>query len=418
MNEGSGVGSPGRAAIGWRAVLGGNVLWLSLVSLLNDAASEMIYPLLPVFLVGTLGAAPAFLGLIEGVAESTSSFLKLGSGWLSDHVRRRKPLVFWGYTVAVFARPLIGLVSAPWQVLAVRFADRVGKGVRSAPRDALLAESAPTGRRGLAFGFHRAADHAGAVIGPLLASGLLLLLPGRLRLVFLLAVLPGLLSLLVVGWGVREQAAPTPGDGGAGSDAGPGASTLLAEVRAGVGSPLGRFLLVLVVFTLGNATDAFLLLRAQDLGVPLALIPLLWGAHNVSKMGWNMPGGLLADRLGPLRAIAAGWMVYALVYCGFAFASSAWQIWALFLGYGLFYGLTEAPEKALVARLAPASRRGVAFGAYHFSVGIAALPASVIFGVVWGAYGARSALLLGGGLALLASLLLPLVRISAPVDAR
>ena len=416
-------------SIRWRVVLGGNVVWLSLVSLLNDAASEMIYPLLPYFLVGTLGAAPAMLGLIEGVAESTAAFFKFGSGWLSDRVRRRKPLVFWGYAIATCARPLIGVVSLPWQLLAVRFADRLGKGIRSAPRDALLAESVPENRRGLAFGFHRAADHAGAVIGPLLASALLLLLPGRLRLVFLLAFIPGVLSLLVIVFRVHERSsgATAAGANGGGGAASPGARTVdadsslreagpgtLSRARAAARGPLGAFLLVLVIFTLGNATDAFLLLRAQELGVPLALIPLLWGAHHVSKMLWNVPGGLLADRLGPRRAIVAGWLVYAVTYGAFAHATQAWHAWALFLLYGLYYGLTEAPEKALVAQLAPAGRRGAAFGAYHFAIGIAALPASFIFGVIWSAQGARTALLFGGALALLAALLLPvLVRLPA-----
>jgi MFS family permease len=370
------------------------------------------------------------------VAESTAAFLKLGSGWLSDRVRRRKPLVFWGYAIASVARPLVGLVSASWQLLAVRFADRVGKGIRSAPRDALLAESVPADRRGLAFGVHRAADHAGAVLGPLLASGLLLLLPGKLRWVFLLALIPGLLSLLVILLKVREQRAAASGQVVAAAAAGAAATGALRErrpervargqqpadapgglvrrMRSAARGPLGPFLLVLVLFTLGNATDAFLLLRAQDLGVPLALIPLLWGAHHVSKMGWNVAGGLIADRLGPQRAIVAGWLVYALTYAAFAFAGSAWHAWALFLLYGLFYGLTEAPEKALVARLAHAGRRGSAFGAYHFAIGIAALPASFIFGLIWSAQGARTALLFGASLALLAAVALPLlVRVPA-----
>jgi len=396
---------------GWRVVLRGNVLWLGVVSLLNDAASEMIYPLLPYFLVGTLGATPALLGLIEGVAESAASFLKLGSGWLSDRVRRRKPLLFWGYTLATVTRPLIGVAAAPWHVLGLRFVDRLGKGVRSAPRDALLAESVPPERRGLAFGFHRAADHTGAVLGPLLASAVLLLLPGQYRLVFLLALIPGVLSLLALAVRVRDvpartPAPPPPTPMPPPTESAPG---LLARLRAGYRGQLGGFLLVLLVFTLGNATDAFLLLRAQALGVPLAAIPLLWGAHHMSKAMWNLAGGAINDRFGARRAISAGWLCYALTYAGFAYASSAWHAWALFLFYGLFYGLTEAPEKALVARLAPAHRRGSAFGAYHFTIGIAALPASVIFGAVWGSYGARPALLLGGALALLAALLLLLL---------
>lgn len=390
-------------ALGWRAVLGGNVLWLSIVSLLNDAASEMIYPLLPYFLVSTLGATPAFLGLIEGVAESTASFLKLGSGWVSDRMSRRKPLIVWGYGIATVVRPLIAFVTAPWHVLVVRFSDRIGKGIRSAPRDALLAESVPAERRGIAFGFHRAADHAGAVIGPLLASLALLLVPGHLRWVFLMAFIPGIISLLVIGFKVKETAierSPPPRADGA---------SLLQRVREGYRGPLGGFLVVLVIFTLGNATDAFLLLRAQQLGVPLAAIPLLWGALHVSKMAFNVMGGSLADRVGSRRTMIMGWLVYAGTYAAFAYATVAWQAWALFLVYGLYYGLTEAPEKALIARLAPAERRGVAFGAYHFSIGIAALPASVIFGAIWGAYGPNAAFLFGAALALLAALLLPVL---------
>jgi MFS family permease len=396
----------------WRALLHGNVLWLSVVSLLNDAASEMIYPLLPYFLVGALGATPALLGTIEGVAESTASLLKLGSGWLSDRVRSRRPLILVGYGLAALARPLIGLVVAPWQVLAIRFADRVGKGLRAAPRDALLAESAPATQRGAAFGLHRASDHAGAVLGPLLASALLLLLPGRLRWIFLLALLPGVVSVLVIVLRVREvpAAAPAP----------PAVAPLRASVaiREGFRGPLARLLLVIGLFTLGNATDAFLLLRAQELGVPLALIPLLWAVHHVSKMLWNVVGGGLADRLGAVPAIVAGWTVYALTYAGFAFAGSAWHAWALFVGYGLFYGLTEAPEKVLVAQLAPGGRRGSSFGAYHFAIGIAALPASVIFGVIWGAAGPRAAFLFGAGVAALAAVLLALLRLPrAPLSA-
>jgi MFS family permease len=344
------------------------------------------------------------LGLIEGVAESAASFLKLGSGWLSDRVRRRKPLLFWGYAVATLARPLIGLATLPWHVLGLRFIDRLGKGVRSAPRDALLAESVPAERRGLAFGFHRAADHTGAVLGPLLASAALLLWPGRYRWVFLLALIPGVLSLLAIVLRVHEPAVR-------GREVPPAPSAeptlpLGARLRAGYHGQLGAFLVVLLIFTLGNATDAFLLLRAQALGVPLAAIPLLWGAHHVSKVIWNLAGGALSDRLGSRRAIIAGWLCYALTYAGFAYATAAWHAWALFLGYGLFYGLTEAPEKALVARLAPAHRRGSAFGAYHFTIGIAALPASVIFGAIWGSWGPQPALLLGSGLALVAALLL------------
>lgn len=377
----------------------GNVLWLSVVSFLNDAASEMIYPLLPLFLTATLGAGAAFVGLVEGVAESASSLLKLASGWMADRSGRRKPLVAWGYGIAGVARPLIAAAAAPWQVLAVRFADRVGKGLRSAPRDALLAESVAPERRGRAFGIHRAADHAGAVAGPLLAAGLLLLMPGRIRTVFALAIVPGLVTLAVVLWKVREPpraAAATP-------RAAPPPLPRLREL----GPVLPRYLGVLVLFTLGNASDAFLLLRAAELGVPVAMVPVLWGVLHVSKTAWSIAGGWWSDRVGPRAAIVAGWLVYAGVYAAFAGAGTQWHAWALFAVYGLFFGLTEAPEKALVAGLAPPGVRGSAFGAYHAAVGIAALPASVVFGVLWQAFGPDAAFLTGAALALAAALLLP-----------
>jgi MFS family permease len=383
-----------------RGVLRGNVLWLSVVSFLNDAASEMIYPLLPIFLTGTLGAGAAFVGLIEGVAESASSLLKLASGWMADRSGRRKPLVAWGYGIAGLARPLIAVAAAPWQVLAVRFSDRVGKGLRSAPRDALLAESVPPETRGRAFGIHRAADHAGAVVGPLLAAGLLLLMPGRIRTVFALAVIPGLITLAVVLWKVREP--PRAVAAGAGEGKPP-----LPKLRE-LGPVLPRYLGVLLLFTLGNASDAFLLLRAADLGVSVALVPILWGVLHVSKMAFSVVGGSLSDRVGPRAAIVGGWLVYAGVYGAFAMATAEWHAWALFAVYGLFFGLTEAPEKALVANLAPAGVRGSAFGAYHAAIGIAALPASVVFGVLWQTYGPRAAFLTGAALALAAALLLPL----------
>jgi MFS family permease len=381
-------------------VLRGNVLWLSVVSFLNDAASEMIYPLLPLFLTQTLGAGPRFLGAVEGAAESASSFLKLFGGWLADRTGRRKGLVATGYAIAAAGRPLIAATTAAWQVLAVRLADRVGKGLRTAPRDALLAESVPPERRGAAFGVHRAADHAGAVAGPLLASGLLLLFPGDLRTVFALALVPGLLTVAAVLWKVRE---PPPAAPVTSMDAGPP----LPRLRE-LGPVLPRYLGVVALFTLGNASDAFLLLRAAQLGVPTAAVPLLWGVLHLSKVAFSVAGGRLSDRVGPRPAIVAGWLVYAAVYAGFAAAAQAWHAWALFAVYGLFFGLTEAPEKALVAALAPAGRRGSAFGAYHFAIGLTALPASLLFGVLWEALGAEAAFLAGAGVALAAAALLPL----------
>ncbi|MGH8437147.1 MAG: MFS transporter [Pseudomonas sp.] len=387
-------------------ILTGNVLWLSIVSLLTDFSSEMIYPLLPFFLTTVLGASPAFLGLVEGVAESTASLLKLASGWFSDRVGKRKSLVLAGYGLASIARPLIALVNAPAQLLAIRFADRVGKGIRTAPRDALIADSVDPKKHGTAFGYHRAADHLGAVLGPLAATALLFLLPGRYRVVFALAALPALLSVLVLAWKVREVSAPA-------------ATAGKATFRGfrGLGRRFYLFLVIILIFTLGNATDAFLLVRAQQLGVPLALLPLLWGALHVSKMFWNVVGGRLADRLGARPAIITGWLIYAGTYAGFAVASAALHAWLLFLAYGLFFGLTEAPEKALVAASAPVGQRGAAFGAYHFSIGLAALPASLLFGVIWQQYSASAAFLMGAALALCAALALLTLGRSAHTDA-
>jgi MFS family permease len=385
------------------SLLRGNVLWLSVVSFMNDAASEMIYPLLPIFLTGVLGAGAGFLGVIEGVAEAASSLLKLAGGVFADRSGRRKGLMAWGYGVAALARPLIAVATLPWQVLAIRFTDRLGKGLRSAPRDALLTDSVPVEVRGAAFGIHRAADHAGAVVGPLLASALLFLLPGRMREVFALALIPGLLTLAIVLAKVREPRAAISTAQRTTTNRGP-----LPPFRA-LGRVFPRYLGVLVLFALGNSSDAFLLLRARDLGVAVALIPLLWAALHVSKVVWSVIGGRISDAAGPRRTIVAGWLVYAAVYAGFALASAEWHAWALFVVYGLFFGLTEAPEKSLVAAFAPAELRGSAFGWYHAAIGISALVSSIVFGILWQSFGAPTAFVVGAGLALAAALLLPLV---------
>jgi MFS family permease len=385
-----------------RDLLTGNVLWLSIVSLLNDMASEMIYPLLPIFLVGTLGAGTAFVGVVEGIAESTASLLKFGSGWWSDRVHRRKPLVLGGYTLASLARPLVGLATAPWQVLVIRFADRVGKGIRTAPRDAMLADSVPATHRGRAFGVHRASDHLGAVIGPLVASGLLVLLSNDLRSVFLLALVPGVISLVVLWARVREPAARSPA-----------AMPEPIRFRAVFRGQFPRFVFAISIFALGNATDAFLLLRATDLGVPVAAVPLLWGALHVSKTLFSVPGGALADRAGARTAMLAGWLLYALVSVGFALATTASHVWVLFIVYGLFFGLTESPAMSLVARFSTAQLRGSAYGAYHFVTGMAALPASILFGVLWERFDPQTAFYTGACFALAAVLVLLTVRTSA-----
>lgn len=383
----------------WRIGLSGNVLLLGIVSFFNDAASEMIYPLLPVFLATVLGAGPAALGVIEGIAESTASFLKLASGFISDRVHRRKNWVVGGYILSNAARPLIGLTTIWTGVLALRFVDRIGKGVRTSPRDALIAESTPLEHRGKAFGFHRAADHAGAVVGPLLAALMIAFFQFDLKTVFILSVIPGLLAVAVLSAGVKE----TP------MEAGPAARHEPLKIRRAwreMPITLRRFVLLLFLFTLGNSTDAFLLLKAQQLGVSVALIPVLWTALHIVKMGSSLPGGIASDRWGRKGVIVTGWIIYALTYAGFAIADAAWQAWALFMIYGLYFGLTEGAEKALIADFAPARLRGSAFGLYHLMIGIGALPASLLFGWVWQAHGDAAAFGIGASLALAAGLLL------------
>lgn len=400
------------------------VLALGAVSFLTDLASEMIYPLLPVFLATTLGAGAVALGVVEGAAESTAALLKLASGWWSDRLRRRKPLVVAGYALASAVRPLIGLATSAGQVLAIRVTDRVGKGLRSSPRDALITDAVDPAVRGRAFGFHRAADHAGALLGPLVAFALLQWAGMELRELFLWAVVPGALAVAMVIFGVREEPrrrpAPAPPEPAASpeSDVEAGADRLAGSPGATLTRHLpGRFwtfLAVIFVFTLGNATDAFLLLRATELGVPVALVPILWAALHLVKAAASTPGGALSDRLGRRPLIVAGWLLYAAVYAGFVFAAKAWHVWALFLVYGVYYGLTEGAERALVADLVGAERRGAAFGWYHLAVGVGALPASILFGWLWSAWGPGVAFGVGAGLALAAAAGLAVLRATPP----
>jgi MFS family permease len=371
-----------------------NVKVLGLVSLLNDTASEMIFPLLPGFLLTVLGGNRFYLGIIEGAADTVASVLKLWSGGRSDRAGRRKGFVVFGYSLATFTRPLIGVIVAPWQLLLIRLGDRIGKGVRGAPRDALIADSADPSIRGRAFGFHRAMDHLGAALGPLLAAGFLWVWPGEMRTLFLLSVVPGLVVLALVVFALREPPAAVP------------AKESLSLTLQPFDRNFRLYLLALLVFTLGNSSDAFLLVRAAELGVPTWALPLLWCAFHVAKSAGNLFLGHAADRFGSRRFILLGWFLYAVVYVGFGLATEAWEAWGLFLVYALFYGLTEPAEKALVVDLAGAERKGLAYGWYNFAVGIATLPASLLFGALYQTFGPLAAFGCGAGLALAAAALL------------
>lgn len=379
----------------WRPDVPRNVLVLGLVSGLADISSEVVYPLLPLFLTTVLGAPVAVVGLIEGVAESTASLLKVGAGWWSDRRGRRIPLVMWGYGLAAVGKALLALAPVWPLVLLARVVDRVGKGIRGSPRDALIADSTDPAHRGCAFGLHRAMDTAGAVLGPLLALLLVALLDDRLRLVFLLAVVPGVLSVLALTL-VRE---PRP-------------STMMTTHPAvrpslrGVDRQFVLFLLAALIFALGNSSDVFLLLRAKDLGLSTTAVVLAYVLYKFVAMSAAVPGGSAVDRLGRRTVFVAGLCVFALVYAGFALATRMWQAWPLFALYGVFLALTDGVGRALVVELAPSARRATALGAYGTTTGGAALVASIIAGVLWDHVGPAAPFILGAGCAVVAAAVL------------
>jgi MFS family permease len=374
-----------------------NVKLLAWASCLNDIASEMVYPLIPQFLISTLGGNRFYLGLVEGLADSAGSLLKLWAGAWSDRTGRRRAPVIWGYALAAAARPVMGIVVAPWQLLAARAGDRIGKGIRTSPRDALIADSSQPTLHGRAFGFHRGMDHVGAAIGPVLATVLLWNWPDQLRGLFLLTAVPGLAAVGMLVFFLREV----------------GTGRLAPARLPSTSQPFGRnfqlYMLALFVFTLGNSSDAFLLVRAAELGVATTMLPLLWFVFHLVKSTGNMVAGRAVDRIGPRIPIIAGWLVYSAVYLAFALATAAWHAWFLFLAYAVFYALTEPAEKVLVARLAGAAQKGLAFGWYNFALGIAALPSSLVFGTLYERCGPAVAFGWGAVLAFAALVLLAFV---------
>lgn len=372
-------------------------VWVvGLISLLNDSASEMLYPLLPLYLSSVLLAGPRALGLIEGIAEATSSLLKLVSGALVDRTQRSKPFIIGGYALAGFVRPLLSWAQSWPAVLLIRFADRVGKGLRSSPRDALLAGSVSAESRGLAFGLHRAMDNAGAVIGPLVAA--LLLAKGlSLREVFRVSLLPSLLCLglsLTLRESPRAVAAPP--------------KPAFRLTLAGMPPEFRRYLVALGLFSLGNSSNMFLLLRARELGLPQAQVPLAWGAVALIAMLFSTPLSALSDRWGRTRLIVGGWVAYGLFYLGLGLlpAGQPLSVYGLFAFYGLFMAATEGAEKALVADLAPRALIGTAYGWFHLVSGALLLPASLSFGWLYERLSPRCAFGFAATCVLTAALLL------------
>jgi len=428
-----------------------NVIALGFVSLFTDVATEMIYPLLPIFIT-ILGSGAIMLGIIEGVAETTSSLLKFVSGYISDKTGKQKPMIVFGYALSSFLRPLMGLATSGWQIVAIRMSDRIGKGVRTVPRDSLIALSTPEQIRGKAFGFHRAMDHTGAVLGPLLSvftlAALIIFLgitelSTLLRITFLMAILPGLLAMGTLILYVRNQ--------NAGADHQKNLSFSLKDFNKNFRKYLG----VIALFALGNSSDAFMLFRIQEtfkesdilqdliLGNPLMqsltasisdpelgktisgvfLLPLIWAYFHIIKAILSTPLGSLSDRIGRKVVINIGWGIYAAVYVGFAILDQfpdGWQIavaFLLFSLYAVYYAFTEGAEKALIADLVPPHLSGRAFGLYHFSIGMVALPASVLFGIIYSLLGASFAFSFGAAIALAAMTLLAFGISAKPIAA-
>ena len=377
------------------------------MSFATDAATEAVYPLLPFFLTMVLGAGAVSLGIIEGAAEAVNSLLKLLSGRASDKAPTKRPLVLLGYSVSSVAKPFIAVATGWLQVFVIRILDRMGKGIRSAPRDAMLASWATQQTRGKVYGFHQAMDNLGAVVGPVLATLFLLAYPGRYRTLFALTIIPGAISVLLILLIPEKQDVAglrAPSDV-ASSFSRTGAAPDVSRADR-LPSQFTRFMIVLTVFSLGNSTDAFLLLRLTDAAGGARFVPLMWAGINAVKSGVSFLAGDWSDRIGRRAVITTGWIVYAIVYAGFAFSRSLTALIAWFLVYGFYYGFAEGTEKAFVADLAPASRRGSAFGIYNSVTGLGALAASVVFGVLWSAYGAPVAFGAGASLALLATTLL------------
>ena len=377
-----------------------NVFFLGVVSFLTDVSSEMVFTLVPLFLSNVLGAGTAIIGLIGGISESADSVFRIFSGWFSDRIGKRKRLAVIGYSISTIAKPFMYLASTWGVVLGVKFGDRVGKGIRTSPRDALIADSAPPGERGKSFGLHRAMDTTGAVVGLAIAALVVYLVQGgglslslrTYQWLVLIGIIPAVLAVVVLTRFVKEkEREPRPDL--------PHPSFNLFKLAAGFDTRFKVFLAVMVLFTLGNSSDFFVILRAQNLGSSVLHIVLMLVIFNSAYAAVALPAGKLSDRLGRRRVIALGWGVYALVYLGFALTTDLWQVWLLFAGYGIYYGIVEGTARAFVADLVPEEKRGTAYGLYHGVVGLTLLPASIIAGWLWQTYSPSTPFFFGAGLA-------------------
>ncbi len=380
-----------------------NVFFLGIVSLLTDVGSEMIFTLVPLFLSNVLGTATTIIGLIGGLSDSTEAIFKIFSGWFSDRVRKRKLLTTLGYSISTLAKPFMYLAGSWGAVLAVRFGDRVGKGVRESARDALIADSVSATERGRGFGLHRAMDTLGAVLGLAMAAIIIYLVQGEglqlalktYRWIVLTGVIPAVLAVLVLVVFVKERGRSSSGKASF--------HVSLKQVR-GFDTRFWVFLGAVAVFPLSKSGDFFVTLRAQNLGVPLIQVVLMLVLFNIVYAAISLPAGMLSDKLGRRRVIALGWFIFALIYLGFALASNLWQMWLLFAGYGVYYGIAEGAARAFVADLVPEERRGTAYGLYHGVVALSASPVSLVMGWMWQKINPAAPFYFGAGLAFIAML--------------
>lgn len=378
-----------------------NVFFMGLTSLLTDISSELIFTLVPLFLIDVLGATSTLIGLVGGISDSTDSLFRIFSGWLSDKIGKRKLPTVLGYMISTAAKPFMLLANTWGAVVGVRFGDRIGKGIRSSSRDALIADSVEAKDRGRSFGLHRAMDTTGAVIGLIIAAVIVYLIPGdkfhlersAYHWMILIAIVPAVLAVVVLLTLVHERNAAAK-------------TAKAAAAKAAVITPFSTqfklFLFIMALFTLGNSSDFFLILDAQHVKTPLLEVVLMLVLFNLTYAVISTPMGVLSDKIGRKRVITFGWLIYGLVYLGFALSGSIWQIWVLFAIYGIYYGICEGAAKAFVADLVPADRRGTAYGLYNGVVGLMALPASLIAGVLWGNIAPAAAFYFGASLALIA----------------
>jgi len=387
--------------------LGKNVFFTGLVSFFMDVSSEMIYPLVPLFLANVLGVNKSMIGLIEGIAESTASLLKVFSGWLSDRNGQRKSLMLAGYAISTLSRPIIAVAGVWQQVLAARFVDRVGKGIRTAPRDAIIAESTEATHLARAFSFHRSMDTLGAVVGPAIALILLQLYHNNYQLVFWLSMIPGAIAVLIIYAFIQEKkrTADAPAER-------PRLSLKHFDWK------VKFFIVIATLFALGNSSDAFLILRAQQVGIPMVMIPAVYLMFNLVYSLSAIPAGIAADKYGKKRLILLGFVLFAALYYGFAVAASSSAIWLLFGAYGLFMGLTEGIQKAFLATIIPPDFKATAFGVYATAVGLATLPASLIGGLLWDRVSPAATFYFGATTAALSAILFLVLIVSIRVSQR